>query len=215
MVYQRLMEIESRLLPMGLHTVGVPPTAEEAIATLVSIAEIDRPEDEILGLPRILANAEGRKLEKITQGTRAAVRALVDESTDSQGRVKEVQNVMEKALGGMFGQAPYRKALASAGFQKASEDKMLEPLFEYLEFCLRQVVADNELGALVDALDGQYIEPGPGGDPIRNPGVLPTGKNMHALDPQSIPTTAAVECANRVVEKLLERLEKDNGELPE
>jgi len=92
---------------------------------------------------------------------------------------------------------------------------MLEPLFEYLEFCLRQVVADNELGALVDALDGQYIEPGPGGDPIRNPGVLPTGKNMHALDPQSIPTTAAVECANRVVEKLLERLEKDNGELPE
>ena len=80
---------------------------------------------------------------------------------------------------------------------------------------LRQVVADNELGALVDALDGQYIEPGPGGDPIRNPGVLPTGKNMHALDPQSIPTTAAVECANRVVEKLLERLEKDNGELPE
>jgi len=233
MVYQRLMEIESRLLPMGLHTVGVPPTAEEAIATLVSIAEIDRPEDEILGLPRILANAEGRKLEeiyrnanegvlqdvellqKITQGTRAAVRALVQESTDSQGRVKEVQNVMEKALGGMFGQAPYRKALASQGFVKASEDKMLEPLFEYLEFCLRQVVADNELGALVDALDGQYIEPGPGGDPIRNPGVLPTGKNMHALDPQSIPTTAAVECANRVVEKLLERLEKDNGELPE
>jgi magnesium chelatase subunit H len=233
MVYQRLMEIESRLLPMGLHTVGVPPTAEEAIATLVSIAEIDRPEDEILGLPRILANAEGRKLEeiyrnanegvlqdvellqKITQGTRAAVRALVQESTDSQGRVKEVQNVMEKALGGMFGQAPYRKALASQGFAKAAEDKMLEPLFEYLEFCLRQVVADNELGALVDALDGQYIEPGPGGDPIRNPGVLPTGKNMHALDPQSIPTTAAVECANRVVEKLLERLEKDNGELPE
>merc|ERR1719214_368147 len=233
MVYRRLMEIESRLLPMGLHTVGVPPTAEEAVATLVNIAEIDRPEDEILGLPRILANAEGRKLEeiyrnanegvlqdvellqKITQGTRAAVRALVQESTDSQGRVKEVQNVMEKALGGMFGQAPYRKALASAGFTKASEDKMLEPLFEYLEFCLRQVVADNELGALVDALDGQYIEPGPGGDPIRNPGVLPTGKNMHALDPQSIPTTAAVECANRVVEKLLERLEKDNGELPE
>ena len=74
-----------------------------------------------MGLPRILANAEGRKLEeiyrnanegvlqdvellqKITQGTRAAVRALVQESTDSQGRVKEVQNVMEKALGGMFG----------------------------------------------------------------------------------------------------------------
>ena len=43
-VYGKLMEIESRLLPCGLHTVGVPPTAEEAIATLVNIASIDRPE---------------------------------------------------------------------------------------------------------------------------------------------------------------------------
>lgn len=42
-VYQKLMEIESRLLPCGLHVVGVPPTAEEAIATLVNIAELDRP----------------------------------------------------------------------------------------------------------------------------------------------------------------------------
>lgn len=37
-VYRKLMEIESRLLPCGLHVVGVPPTAEEAIATLVNIA---------------------------------------------------------------------------------------------------------------------------------------------------------------------------------
>ena len=231
-VYRRLMEIESRLLPMGLHTVGVPPTAEEAIATLVSIAEIDRPEDDILGLPRILANAKGRKLEEIyrnanegilgdvellqsiTEATRAAVRAMVQESTDSTGRVKEV-TPMAKLMGSMMGAAPYRTALEKTGFASAAGDAALTPLFEYLEFCLRQVVADNELGALVDALDGTYIEPGPGGDPIRNPAVLPTGKNMHALDPQSIPTTAAVECANRVVEKLLERLERDNGALPE
>ena len=42
-VYRKLMEIESRLLPCGLHVVGCPPTAEEAIATLVNIAELDRP----------------------------------------------------------------------------------------------------------------------------------------------------------------------------
>jgi magnesium chelatase subunit H len=39
------------------------------------------------------------------------------------------------------------------------------------------------------------VEPGPGGDPIRNPLVLPTGKNIHALDPQSIPTAAALKNA--------------------
>jgi magnesium chelatase subunit H len=41
--------------PCGLHTVGVPPTAEEAIATLVNIAQLDRPEDKIEGLPCVIA----------------------------------------------------------------------------------------------------------------------------------------------------------------
>ena len=40
-----------------------------------------------------------------------------------------------------------------------------------------------------------------GGDPIRNPKVLPTGKNIHALDPQAIPTGAAVASAKVVVDR--------------
>lgn len=41
LVYKQLMEISSRLLPCGLHVIGKPPTAEEAIATLVNIASLD------------------------------------------------------------------------------------------------------------------------------------------------------------------------------
>ena len=63
----RLMEIESRLLPCGLHVVGSPPTAMEAIATLVNIAEIDRPENDppTKGLPGILARSINRNMEEI------------------------------------------------------------------------------------------------------------------------------------------------------
>ena len=58
--------------------------------------------------------------------------------------------------------------------------------------------------------------PGPGGDPIRNPDVLPTGKNIHALDPQAIPTSAAIQSAKVVVDRLLERQRKENdGKYPE
>lgn len=61
------MEIESRLLPCGLHVVGSPPTAIEAIATLVNIAEIDRPENDppLKGLPGILARSINRNMEEI------------------------------------------------------------------------------------------------------------------------------------------------------
>ena len=63
----RLMEIESRLLPCGLHVVGRPPTAIEAIATLVNIAEVDRPSNNppIVGLPGIMARSIGRSIEQL------------------------------------------------------------------------------------------------------------------------------------------------------
>jgi len=77
-VYQTIMEIESRLLPCGLHTVGVPPTAEEAIATLVGIAELDRPEDGFKSLPRLLAESKGLKIEDVYRGNNAGVLSIVE-----------------------------------------------------------------------------------------------------------------------------------------
>ncbi len=67
------MEIESRLLPCGLHVVGKPPTANEAIATLVNIAEIDRPDNEppTKGLPGILARSIGRDIEDLYRSNNA------------------------------------------------------------------------------------------------------------------------------------------------
>ncbi|AVH71764.1 magnesium chelatase subunit H [Nostoc sp. 'Lobaria pulmonaria (5183) cyanobiont'] len=229
-VYRRLMEIESRLLPCGLHVIGKPPSAEEAIATLVNIASLDRQEEELQGLPGIIANSIGRNiddiyqnndrgiledvqlLQDITLATRAAVTALVQEQIDAQGRVSLVSRLNFFNMGK---KEPWVEALHKAGYPKV-DTATLKPLFEYLEFCLQQVCADNELGALLRGLEGEYILPGPGGDPIRNPDVLPTGKNIHALDPQSIPTTAAVQSAKIVVDRLLARSKVENeGKWPE
>ena len=230
-VYIKLMEIESRLLPCGLHVIGKPPTAEEAIATLVNIASLDRGEDNILGLPRLIANSINRDLDEIfrnsdrglledvellntiNETTRTAVAAIVHTQIDEEGRVSKVSPLNLFNFGRQ--EEPWVKALNEAGFPDLDQEA-LSPLVEYLEFCLNQVVADNELGALLQALEGEYILPGPGGDPIRNPDVLPTGKNIHALDPQSIPTEAAVQSAKVVVDRLLDRQKQENdGEWPE
>jgi magnesium chelatase subunit H len=230
LVYKKLMEIESRLLPCGLHVIGKPPTAEEAIATLVNIASLDRPEDEILSLPRIIANSIGRDIDEIYQNndkgfledvqllqditlaTRDAVAALVQAQADADGRVSKVSKLNFLHMGK---KEPWIEAMHQLGYTKV-DAQALKPLFEYLEFCLQQIVADNELGAMLKALEGEYVIPGPGGDPIRNPDVLPTGKNIHALDPQSIPTTAAVKSAKIVVDRLLARQRAENdGKWPE
>merc|ERR1712127_139536 len=136
------------------------------------------------------------------------------QSTDNNGRVKEVKNLFDE-VGSFFGaltgaKKPWTQAIIDAGFPNVSEER-LEPLIGYLEFCLKQVVANNELGGIMELLNGEFLMPAPGGDPIRNPEVLPTGRNMHALDPTAIPTTAAVEVVNATVRKLIENLQKTNG----
>ncbi|MEB3159496.1 MAG: magnesium chelatase subunit H, partial [Synechococcus sp.] len=235
-VYRQLMEIESRLLPCGLHTIGKPPTAEEAVATLVSIAALEREEEGIRSLPGLLAEALGRKIEdiykgndegvladvelnrQITETSRAAIGAMVRSLTGLDGRVNLRGNfgwLMDLLT--KFGfklPTPWLRACCSAGFTSIDSVE-LDKLFAYLRFCLEQVCADMEMESLLRALDGEYVLPGPGGDPIRNPGVLPSGKNIHALDPQAIPTRAAVAAAKGVVDKLIERQKEEQGTWPE
>jgi magnesium chelatase subunit H len=235
-VYRQLMEIESRLLPCGLHTIGKPPTAEEAIATLVNIAALERQDEGLRSLPGLLAESRGRTIEDIYRGNdagvladvelnrhitetcRAAVTAMVREVTGSDGRVTLRRNFawffdLLERWGVRFPSA-WQSACSSAGFAGVDAAE-LDRTFAYLRFCLEQVCADLEMQSLLRALDGEYVLPGPGGDPIRNPGVLPSGKNIHALDPQAIPTRAAIAAAKIVVDRLIERQKAEQGAWPE
>lgn len=46
----------------------------------------------------------------------------------------------------------------------------------------------EERSRLLAALDGRFIPPAKGNDPIRNPEVLPTGRNFHGLNGNLLPT---------------------------
>lgn len=52
---------------------------------------------------------------------------------------------------------------------------------------------DAEMTALLRGLDGGFIAPGPGNDPIRSPDSLPTGRNFYALDNSLVPSPVAWE----------------------
>ena len=52
---------------------------------------------------------------------------------------------------------------------------------------------DAEMAALINGLNGGYIAPGQGNDPIRSPASLPTGRNFYALDSSLIPSRVAWE----------------------
>ncbi|MDJ1016327.1 MAG: magnesium chelatase subunit H [Paracoccaceae bacterium] len=62
----------------------------------------------------------------------------------------------------------------------------------------------TEIPGLLRALEGRYVPPVPGGDLIRSPEILPTGRNIHAFDPFRMPTAHALEDGRAQAERLLE-----------
>ncbi len=63
---------------------------------------------------------------------------------------------------------------------------------------------DHELTGLLRALSARFIAPVPGGDLIRAPEILPTGRNIHAFDPFRMPTAFAMADGAAQAQRLLD-----------
>lgn len=74
---------------------------------------------------------------------------------------------------------------------------------------------DTEVSGILQALDGHYIRPTQGGDILRTPAILPTGRNLHGFDPFRIPSSFAIQDGTAQAKKLLERFLADGNALPE
>ncbi|MEN9790957.1 MAG: magnesium chelatase, partial [Gemmatimonadota bacterium] len=84
-----------------------------------------------------------------------------------------------------------------------------------LEAIDRLLAEDQEVAGLLRALDARYVPPAPGGDLVRTPAVLPTGRNLYGFDPYKVPSAIALLEGRKRAEILLARHLADGHTLPE
>ncbi|MEO0434930.1 MAG: magnesium chelatase subunit H [Cyanobacteria bacterium J06656_5] len=102
--------------------------------------------------------------------------------------------------------------------KRYSASEPLTPLLLEEAITIRQGLTQttDELENLLRGLNGEYIPPAPGGDLLRDgPGALPTGRNIHALDPYRMPSPAAYERGRAIGRKLIAQNLEDSGDFPE
>lgn len=69
-----------------------------------------------------------------------------------------------------------------------------------------------ERQSFLAALEGRFVAPGQGNDPLRTPAVLPTGRNFHALSDDLIPTRVAWSLATELAEEAMADKGRQKGE---
>ena len=152
---------------------------------------------------------------------RASVEAMIAHACDTleifmgdiedlSGRLYELERTLIPHGLHVFGTNPEgeeRETLLDA-IECADADADRDALADKLD-------ANDEMSALIHALDGGYVLPSPGGDLLRNPDVLPTGRNIHGFDPFRIPSSFAVAEGARQAEQLLARHRASDAKSPE
>jgi magnesium chelatase subunit H len=210
-LYEKVLEIEQRLIPTGLHVFGRASVNAEIADLLRMVASFDRPELEVRSLPDLVA--EALELPSYAQ--------LIRDSHDSEQRLRErerVETLVREAIALFVNNSGDGGREAATGFLRETAGVPAEQaakVFGMLSRIREQLSTNHELDGLTRALRGEYVQPGPGADIIQNPGILPTGRNTHAVNPYSVPSTTAVRRAEPVANALLERHRQEAGSYPE
>ncbi len=109
---------------------------------------------------------------------------------------RKLRNVVHMTKGGCLGPCPLANVAS-------------------LEFDGRSVF-DEEIGNVLNALEGKYVPAGPAGAPTRGmASILPTGRNFYAVDPRALPSPAAWQVGRQLARETLARYLKEENAYPE
>lgn len=146
---------------------------------------------------------------------------VVGEPLSPVQRVDMLMAVADAAHGARPDRAAVEALVAGASPEKAAQqgraaaDPRDLEVMRNLAASDRWLKDDHELPAILRALEGRFLRPAPGGDILRTPAVLPTGRNLHGFDPFRIPSAFAVNDGAKQAERLLQRHMAGGHPMPE
>ena len=135
---------------------------------------------------------------------------------------EQLQSYLEAYFNDTETQQDFAQELSQGDLFTRVEKKTLKEGELSQRFQQQQLITDllmqteDELTNLVRGLNGEYIPPAPGGDLLRDgAGVLPTGRNIHALDPYRMPSPGAYLRGRDIGKKIIQQNLAENGCYPE
>lgn len=207
LLHPYLDELAQTAQPLGLAAFGEVPDAQRRFGTLMQtlrkplIDALGEDIDEVFLLDyKKLANSRPARWLQV---------ALRDPKAASTLDLR-VQDTADAIKAGTHISVPNRAAA------KVLDPKVLLALAQRAQQLEAALANNEELSGFLAALDGQHVKASYGGDPVRNPESLPTGRNLYGFDPSRVPTRQAWDTGVAAFEAWMKQHRKENaGRWPE
>ena len=225
-----LCELSVAQIRDGLHTLGQVPEGESMVDMLQALTRL--PNLSVPSLPQEISAIFGLDLEELNKnlGSRCDVPTmlvrLADRPLVTSGDAVQTINELSKHILALLDQNHFQvQAIAEAigqtfpGMTETVEE--ISKVGDVLHFVCETLVPSlrdttNEIKNLLDALNGEFVPPGPSGSPTRGMAhLLPTGRNFYAVDPQALPSIAAWEVGQGLAKEVLARYLAETSVYPE
>jgi cobaltochelatase CobN len=211
-----LCEVKDIQVKDGLHVLGRPPEGEQLrglLAAMLRLPGLRAAVGAVFGLdePALVAapgarvaSAPAALLERFP-GPAASAGDLVD-------RIEAAQMALLDALAERDWD-PAGVCEVVLGTPDAAVEDLLRLAADDIVPRIRRT--PDEITNVLAALRGRFVPAGPSGAPTRGRlDVLPTGRNFYSVDPRALPSELSWEVGQRLADALLERHERETGELP-
>lgn len=154
-----------------------------------------------------------KMMEAIKKGQKWYQEDLKKAKMAKTGKGKASQK-SSKDKGMMMSKAPkYTRQQIHLAQAITTVEHALQNVGKYSE-ALRQSPL-NEMSSLMNALNGGFTAPSPGGDLIVNPNTLPTGRNLFSINVENTPSEDAWEKAKELCDNTIKMYcERHKGEYP-
>ena len=212
-------DIKNMQIRTGLHTLGCPPAGETLIEYLLALTKVDN--GDIPSLTQTIAAVYGYDYYQLLA---ESAKVLPDGSKTYGALADDVRERCRDILI-MLAEHEFNPDQAAQVLQfswvATLSANLRERLLTSVSYVCRTIAPSlakttQEITNLLAAMEGCYVEPGPGGAPTSGGAdILPTGRNFYGVDPRTLPTPAAWEIGKTMGDDVIERYIAEEGRYPE
>jgi magnesium chelatase subunit H len=218
--YAYLRDLENTMITDSLHVLGSAPPAEEQRTLIIEALKISR--DGQPGLGDLMLTQIAVRSASTAEAPQSYTELLALARTGNPAALA-LRDQVEAACSEFVERAVFKHERLDSIVKAIAPAAHGEPFSLLHSACsvlatngrdMLTALQDNtqELDFLLKGLNGGYIPAAPGGDLIRDGmAVLPTGRNIHSLDPFRVPTDSAFARGVKIGEALIEAHRAENG----